>query len=257
MSNSLLALVAAAALLTGTPEEGADWLHEAESHLYTWPSPGSAVHFQVKTDVLEKAIEMLRKQLPPDPDPAAVKMIEALRRTEITGAVDTGSGTATAEVEMNVDTSDPARKAAVDKVKEQLTTLVTKMFEVLPFHDPTLLHKDGKVLEASDSGNQITVKISGKNPGEETSIRLERRRMLPESFKSATQSVQARYTEVLPGKFAPARLDIETPGTPRSTLTFTYQRVGDLVFPSTVVVETAGVRARLDFRSIRVDGRAR
>lgn len=256
MSNPLLALVAAAALLPGTPEEGANWLHEAEGHLYSWPKPGGVVHFQVKTDVLDKAIETLRKQLPPNPDPAAVKTVDALRRTEITGTVDLETGQATAEVELTVDTSDPTRKASVEQVKQELTTMVTRMFEILPFHDPALTRKDGKVLEATESGDRLTVKITGKTPGTETSIRLERRRMLPESFESAAQSIKVRYTEVLPGKFAPARFDIEMPRAPKSTVTFTYQRVGELVFPSTIVVESAGTKARLELRSIRLERRA-
>ena len=116
--------------------------------------------------------------------------------------------------------------------------MVTKSFEALPFHDTNLSGKDGKVLEASESGDRRTVKVSGKTPEEETSILLDRRKMLPESVENGGKSMKIRYTEVLPGKFAPARLDIEAPGTPKSIATFTYQRVGELVFPSTVVVDS-------------------
>lgn len=256
MSNSMLALVAAAALFTGSPQDGEGWLHEAESRLYSWPKPGAVIRFQVKTDVLDKTIEMLKKQLPPNPDAAAVKAIDALRRIQIHGMVDTETGQATTEVELAVDISDPNRKAGVERVKQGITTMVTKSFEALPFHDTSMAGADGKVLEASESGDRLTVKVSGKVPGEDTLIFLDRRKMLPEVVENGGKSMKIRYTEVLPGKFAPARLDIEAPGTPKSTAAFTYQRVGELVFPSTVIVDSNGTKAKLQFLSVRLDRRA-
>ncbi len=109
------------------------------------------------------------------------------------------------------------------------------------------------MIEADSKGDVITVVVSGKNPGEETTIRLDRRRMLPESFEGASLSMKVRYSEVLPGKFAPARLEIELPDDTRSMAAFTYQRVGHLVFPSTVRVELGAVKAKLEFQSAHVE----
>lgn len=253
MSNPLLIFVAAAATLTGSPEDGETWLREAESHLYSWPEPGVVVRFKVKTDVLTKTVEMLRKQLPPDPTPDMVKSIDALRRIEITGTLDTGTGKATTEIDFALDTTDPQRRDAVEKMKSGIATMVEKSFESLPLDDPSLVGKNRKILEANEVGDTITIKVAGRSPGEEKTIRLERHRMLPESFESEAFSMKVRYTEVLPGRFAPARLDIQVPDSPKSTATYTYQRVGELVFPSTVVVTLGTMSARLEFLSARVE----
>jgi len=119
--------------------------------------------------------------------------------------------------------------------------------------DPSLSGKGRSVLEAKEDGGALVVKVSGKVPGEDTTIRMDRNRMLPESFESSAMSMKVRYTEVLPGKFAQARLDIQIPGQAKSSATFTYQRVGNLVFPSTVVAASGGMSARLEFLSLSVD----
>lgn len=253
MSNPMLALVAAAALFTGSPSDGESWLREAEGRLYAWPKPASVVRFHVRTDVLEKTIEGLKQQLPPNPTPDMVKALDALRRIEIQGTVDTGTGQATTEIDIPMDTSDPRRKEAVEKTRAGITTMVTKSFEALPLSDPSLSGKGRSVLEAKEDGGALVVKVSGKVPGEDTTIRMDRNRMLPESFESSAMSMKVRYTEVLPGKFAPARLDIQIPGQAKSSATFTYQRVGNLVFPSTVVAASGGMSARLEFLSLSVD----
>jgi hypothetical protein len=253
MSNSLLALVVAAATLTGTPQDGEAWLREAESHLYAWPDPGVVVRFQVRTDVLQKTVDSLRKQLPPDPTPDMVKSIDALRRIEITGMLDTATGKATTVVDLPLETTDPKRREGIEQMKKGIQEMVSKSFESLPLDDPRLFGKDRKVLEATELNGKITIKVAGKKPGESRTIRLEKSRMLPESFETEASSVQLRYIEVLPGRFAPARLDIQVPGSPKSTATYTYQRVGELVFPSTVVATLGAASAKLEFLSVRVE----
>lgn len=253
MSNPLLAFIAVAAMLTGSPEDGETWLHEVEGRLYAWPKPAAVVRFHVRTDVLGKTIEMLKGQLPPDPTPDMVKTIDALRRIEITGTIDTGTGEATTQVDIPMDTSDPQRREAVETTRRSITRMVEKSFESLPLHDPRLAGKGRKVLAADEEGDTLTVKVSGKAPGEETTIRIDRRRMLPEAFESGARSMKVRYTEVLPGRFAPARLDIQLPDAAKSSATFTYQRVGDLVFPSTVVVTLGATSARIEFLSVRAE----
>jgi hypothetical protein len=258
MTHPFLALVATVALVTGSQPSGSQhdgeiWLREAEGRLYSWPKPGAIVGFKVKTDVLEKTIENLRQQLPPNPTPDMVKAIDALRRISITGTLDTTTGAATTVVDIPIDLNDANRKEAVERTKSGIETMVTKSFETLPLHDPTLLRKDGKVLEATEQGDAIVVKVSGKDPGDETTIRMNRRRMLPESFENSGMAMQVRYTEVLPGRFAPAKMDIQLPQMPKSTVTYSYQRVGDLIFPSTVVVSLGATSAKIEFQSVRVE----
>jgi len=252
MPNPLLALVSAAALLTGTPQDGEAWLREAESRLYSWPDPGVVVSFHVKTDAIQQMIDALRKQLPPDPTPDVLKSIDALRRIEITGTLDTGSGKTTTHVDLPIDANDPKRKDGVEKLKNGITSMVEKFFDSLPLHDPSLA-KDKKVLEASESGSTMTVKLSGKTPDDETTLRFDKNRMLPEAFEQAAMTMKVRYIEVLPGRFAPARLDVQTRDSQKSSATFTYQRVGELVFPSKVTVAQGASTAKLEFLSVRVE----
>jgi hypothetical protein len=40
---------------------------------------------------------------------------------------------------------------------------------------------------------------------------------------------------------------------PKSTVTYSYQRVGDLIFPSTVVVSLGATSAKIEFQSVRVE----
>ncbi|MFN0008666.1 MAG: hypothetical protein ACKVXR_12245 [Planctomycetota bacterium] len=252
MSNPLLALFSAAALLTGTPKDGESWLRESESRLYSWPEPGVVVSFHVRTDAIQQMIDALKKQLPPDPTPDMLKSIDALRRIEITGTVDTATGKTTTRIDLTIDANDPKRKEGVEKLKNGIDSMVAKFFDSLPLHDPGIA-KDKKVLEASESGSTLTVKLSGKTPDEETTLRLDKNRMLPETFDQATRSMKVRYIEVLPGRFAPARLDMQTPDSQKSSATFTYQRVGDLVFPSKVTVTQGASTTKLDFLSVRAE----
>ena len=250
MSNPLFALVAAAAL-AGSPQDGEAWLREAESRLYAWPDPGVVVTFKVKTDVLTKTIEGMRKQLPPNPPPEMVKAIDALRRLEVLGTLDTATGIATTEIDLPLDTTDPVRKQGVDQIKQGIATMVSKAFECLPLHDPSLLSDGRKVLEAVEKGDAITVKVSGATAAETTTIKMSRARMLPEGFENASMSLKIRYVEVLPGRFAPAKLDIALADGQKSAAAFTYQRVGELVFPATVAVTHGTMTARMEFLSVR------
>lgn len=253
MSNPLLAFVSAAALLTGTPQDGETWLREAESRLYSWPDPGVVVSFHVRTDAIQQTIDALRKQLPPNPTPDMLKSIDALRRIEITGTLDTATGKTTTQIDLPIDVNDPKRKEGVEKLKRGLASMIEKCFESLPLHDPSLA-KDKTVLEASETGAMITVKLSGKTAEEEaTTLRFDKNRMLPETFEQGTKSMKVRYVEVLPGRFAPARLDVQSPDSPKSNATFTYQRVGDLVFPSKVTVTLGATTSKVEFLSVRVE----
>lgn len=252
MSNPLLAFVSAAALLTGTPQDGEAWLREAESRLYSWPEPGVIVSFHVRTDAIQQTIDALRKQLPPEPTADMLKSLDALRRIEIAGTLDTSTGKTTTRIDLPIDANDPKRKDGVERLKNGLTSMVAKFFDSLPLHDPSLA-KDKKVLEASESGSTLTVKLSGKTPEDETTLRIDKNRMLPETFEQATRSMKVRYVEVLPGRFAPARIDVQDPDSQKSSATFTYQRVGELVFPSKVTVTQGASTAKLEFLSVRVE----
>jgi hypothetical protein len=253
LTKTMLAFAAAAALFHGTPGEGEAWLKEAESHLYSWPKTGAVIRFQVKTDVVDTMIARIKKDLPPNPDPQAQKVIDALKRIRITGSVDTETGKATADVQIPYETDDPNRQAMLEKMKQGIVTMVTKCFEGIPFHDSSLCGKGRSVAEAEAKSDTITVKLTGGEAKEASMIRLDRRRMLPEYFESDKLKMKVRYAEVVPGKFAPASMEVQMPDNSKSTAAFTYQRVGELVFPSTVKVELGAVKAKLEFLSVHVD----
>lgn len=252
MLNSLLALAALAPLLGGTVEDGQAWLQKVEERMYAWPKPGSTVRFQVRTDMLDTALDLLSKEIEARPDETTAKAIEAMRRMTIKAQVDTSNGNVSVDIDVPFETDDPARKAGIDKMKQGITTVVSKSFQGLPLGDASMLGKNMTVLGCEERDGIVTVRVGGVRAGDETKIRIDRARLLPESFENTNYTMQMTFSEVLPRKFAPTRLEIQAKGQPKTSADYSYQRVGDLVFPSSVKVVSGDQRATLRFESVSV-----
>jgi hypothetical protein len=66
-------------------------------------------------------------------------------------------------------------------------------------------------------------------------------------------TLRFRFVEVMPGRFAPARLEVRSPGGKESLAEYAYQRAGELAFPSTIKVSQGATSATISFVSIQVE----
>lgn len=257
MIQPTLVLAALLAFQGGAPEDGQAWLKKVEDRLYHWPKPGVVVRFQVRTNMIDEAVGILRKELQSKPDPATAQAIEALKQVTIRGSIDTGTGAVTTDVDVPLQTDDPARKAGVERLKNGIRAMVSGAFQGLPLHDPSMLGKGSSVVSAEADGDSIAITITGRREGERNTIRVDRRSVLPEAIETPVFSLRYRYFQVLPGRFVPAHLEVRTRSGPANTADYTYQKVGDLVFPASVQVTSGELKATLQFESVSPQPRTR
>ena len=250
-----LALFAFAALGGDAPAEGAAWIEKLESRLYSWPKPGSVVRFQVRTNLLDSAIAQWEKDPEAIADPDKSRWIAGLKRATIRGTADTGTGKVSVDVDLKYDSADPEGRAASDKIKDLLTTTISSAFQGLPFHDPGMLRKGGSVLGSEDRGDFVVVTVSGKGAEEANRIQVNKRSCLPESIETKDLTMRFKFVEVMPGRFAPARLDVRSAAGVESRAEYAYQRAGDLAFPSTIKLSQGATSATFSFVSIQVEPR--
>jgi hypothetical protein len=252
-----LALLLCASLPGDPAKDAAAWLEKAEAQLYTWPKPASIVRFQVRTNMLETAIAAMEKDPEVASDPDKGKWVDALKHASISGAADTETGAVDVTVELRYEPSNPKGKAVSDKLKSTLATTISNAFQGLPFHDPSLLPKGGSVVGAEERDDTVLVSVSGKGSDETSKIAVSRRTALPESMETKALSMRMRYVEVVPGRFAPSRLDVRTSAGKESHAEFAYQRAGEIAFPSSIRVSQGTQSATFTFVSLKVEPRGR
>ncbi len=248
-----LALLAFAVLGGDAPSEGAAWIEKTEARLYSWPKPGSVVRFQVRTNLLDPAIAEWEKDPEAAADPDKSKWIAALKRPTIRGTADTESGKVSIEVELRHEPSDPKGRAVSDKLKNWLSSTIASSFEGLPLHDPSMLRKGGSVLGTEDRGEAVVLTVSGKGADDRSRVQVNKRSCLPETVEMKDMTMRFKYVEVMPGRFAPSRIEIRTPAGKESRGEYAYQRAGDLAFPSTIKLSQDTKSATISFVSIQVE----
>jgi len=248
-----LALLAFASLGGDAPSEGAAWIEKTEARLYSWPKPGNVVRFQVRTNLLDPAIAEWEKDPEAAADPDKSKWIAALKRATIRGTADTESGKVSVQVDLNYEPKDPKGKAASDKLKDWLGSTIAKAFDGLPLHDPSILGKGGSVLSTEDRGETVVLTFAGKGAEEKSRLHLNKRSSLPETVEAKDMTTRFKYVEVMPGRFAPSRVEVRTPAGKESRGEYAYQRAGDLAFPSTIKISQDTKSATISFTSIQVD----
>ena len=238
-------------------KEGARWLEKTESHLYAWPKPGSLVHFQVRTNMLEVAIAAMEKDPEVATDPDKGRWVDALKHVSISGSLDTETGVVTTNVELRYEPSNPKGKVASEKMKSSVATMILNAFQGLPLHDPSLMRKGGSIVGTEEREDTVLVTVTGKEEGERNRIQLNRRTALPESIEMKDFSLRVRYVEVVPGRFAPARLDVKSTAGKESHAEYAYQKAGEIAFPSTIRVFQGPQTVTFSFVSLKVDPRPR
>ena len=238
-----------------TSKQGAAWLQKTESHLYCWPKPGSLVHFQVRTNMLESTIALMEKDPEVASDPDKGKWVDALKHLSISGVLDTETGTVTTNVELRYEPLNPKGKAASEKLKSGVATTISNAFQGLPLSDPSMLRKGGSVVGAEEREGSVFVTVTGKTEGEQSRIQVNRRTELPESVEMKDLSMKVRFVEVVPGRFAPARLDVQSTAGKESHAEYAYQKAGEIAFPSTIRVFQGHQVITFSFVSLKVDPR--
>lgn len=236
-------------------KEGADWLQKMESHLYSWPKPGSLVHFQVRTNMLEATIAAMEKDPEVATDPDKGRWVDALKHVTINGLLDTETGTVTTNVELRYEPTNPKGKAASEKLKSGVASTISNAFQGLPLNDPSLLRKGGSVVGMEERDGLVFVTVTGKGKGDENRIQMNRRTELPESIEMKDLSMRVRYVEVVPGRFAPARLDVQSTAGKESHVEYAYQKAGEISFPSTIRVFQGHQAITFSFVSLKIDPR--
>jgi hypothetical protein len=240
-----------------TSEDGAAWINKAEARLYRWQRPGSIVRFDVKTDALDAAIAAMERELLKAPDREASQLVVALKHAVIHGVADTGSGTVETEVVIDFSTTNTMAKQCLDKLKQLVTELVRGAFEGLPLRDPTLVARNSSVVGAEIQGDAVAVTLSGKQPGEETTLLIDRRSTLPTLMQMPDARLEYEYEEVAPGHFAPTKLEIQSKKAPTRTAEYTYLHLGNLVFPESIRLSQGSQSSRLSFESVRIETKSR
>jgi hypothetical protein len=238
-------------------KDAAAWLEKSEALLYTWPKPASIVRFQVRTNMLDSAIAAMEKDPDVASDPDKGKWVDALKHASISGTADTETGAVDVTVELRYEPSNPKGKAASDKLKSGIASAISNAFQSLPLHDSSLTPKGGSVVGAEERDDTVLVTISGKTADETNKLTLNRRTGLPESMETKALSMRMKYVEVVPGRFAPTRLDVRTSTGKDSHADFAYQRAGDIAFPSTVRVSQGTQSVTFSFVSLKVEPRGR
>lgn len=250
-----LAFLLLASPIGDPAKDAAAWLEKSEAQLYTWPKPASIVRFQVRTNMLDAAIAAMEKDPDVAADPDKGKWVDALKHASISGTADTETGAVDVTVELRYEPSNPKGKAASDKLKSGLSTAVSNAFQGLPFHDPSLRPKGGSVIGAEERDDSVLVTVSGKKPDDQSKIVVNRRSSLPESMETKALSMRMRYVEVVPGRFAPSRLDVRTSAGKESHADYAYQRAGEIAFPSTIRVSQGTQSVTFTFVSLKVEPR--
>ena len=250
-----IALLAFAALGGDAPAEGTAWIEKTEARLYAWPKPGNVVRFQVKTNLLDPAIAQWEKDPEAAADPDKSRWIASLKRATIRGTADTGTGRVSVDVDLQYEPKDPEGRAASDKIKNLLATTISTAFQGLPLHDPSILRKGGSVLGSEDRGDFVVVSVSGQSKDEANKIHVNKRSCLPETIDTKDMTMRFKYVEVMPGRFAPARLDVRSAAGVESRAEFAYQRAGEIAFPSTIKLAQGAQSATFSFVSIQVESR--
>jgi hypothetical protein len=253
----MLALVVLlfAALGGDAPAEANAWIEKTEARLYTWPKPGNVVRFQVRTNLLDPLIAEFEKEPEASSDPEKSRWVASLKRATIRGTADTGTGKVSIDVALAYEPTSPSGKGASEKLKEWLSSTISKAFEGLPLHDASMLRKGGSALGAEDRGEIVVVTVSGKGAEDGSRIHLNKRSSLPESIEMKDMSLRFRFVEVMPGRFAPARLEVKGRGGKESLAEYAYQRAGELAFPSTIKMSQGATSATISFVSIQVEPR--
>jgi len=241
-----------------TSEDGAAWIAKAEAHLYRWQRPGSFVRFELKTDALEAPIAEMERELATKPDREASLVVDALKHVVVHGVVDTGSGGVQTEIVIDCDTKDPSARACIEKMKNAVDGLVRGAFEGLPLRDPSLVAKGASVLAAEIQGDAVLVTLGGRNAGDETTtLHIDRRSELPSLMEMPAARLAYEYSEVAPGHFAPTRLEIQAKNAPARAAEYTWQKLGNLVFPESIRLSQGPHSTRFTFESVQIEARPR
>jgi hypothetical protein len=257
MSHTATLLLALASAFTPASEDGAAWIHKAEANLYRWQKPGSVVSFDLRTDVLAGSIAAMERDLQKKPDRDAECLVRALEHLVIHGKVDTATGAVETQIAIDCDVKDPKGKAAIEKMKVMLGDFVRLAFDGLPFKDPTLIARNAAVVSAEIQGDHVIVVMGSDRPGEPTTLEIDRRSTLPTHMRTPAGNLDYAYTEVAPGHFAPTRLDVQGKSGPSRSAEYTYQNLGNVVFPQSIKLSQGEQSSRISIESVKIEARAK
>ena len=257
MFKAMLVACVLASVPSDAIQDGEKWLKQAEAKLYRWPTPPVVVRFEVDTDVLAPALAQMKTDLAAQPDTEGTKLVAALEHVAIHGRIDTGTGKVETEIDLMYVATDARSQALVDQIKTRLSLTISGCFQGLPLHDPRFLRGGSKVVGCEESKASIRVSIEGAQSGNSMSVELARATALPTKMESQKFTGSYKFREVRPGLFAPERLDIVPREGAASHAEYTYQEQGGLLFPQRVRVQSGQQVAKLTFRGLKIEPRAR
>jgi len=238
-------------------KDGEKWLKQVEERLYRWPTPAVVVRFEADTDVLAPMLAKMKQDLVAQPDTEGTKLVAALEHVAIHGAIDTGTGKVTIDVDLRYSSTDPRTQTVVDQIKSRLSQTVSGCFQGLPLHDPRFLRPGSKVVGCEESKDSIRVSIEGSEPSRSLSVELARATLLPTKMETPDFTGTYKFRELRPGRFAPERLDLVLREGKASRADYTYQDQGGVMFPQRVRVQSGPQTATITFRSLRIEPRVR
>jgi hypothetical protein len=254
----ILATTVCALVLSGsTVEEGEAWLEKAQDQLYRWPEPHSIVRFEVHTDVLAPMIAAMKSELEKNPDAEASKLVTAIEKLEIHGAIDTATGGLQTEIKIDYPETDPRTKKAIGTIKQRLQSTLTGCFAGLPLHDPRLLRQGAVVTAAEERTDERLVVSAGAGHGDSTVLHFSRKSDLPTRFELPMMTIDVSYTEAGHRRYVPATLEMQPKGGPSSRAEFSWQKKGDVWFPEHVKLSSKTANAKIDFDKLTLEPRER
>jgi hypothetical protein len=255
---SFLAVPLCALALSGaTVEDGQAWIKKAEEQLYRWPATRVLVRFEAHTDLLAPMIAAMKADLEKKPDAEASRFVAALEKVALHGSIDTATGKLDTEVSLDYRGTDPRTQRTIETVKQRLQSTLAGCFASMPLQDPALLRKNGKVDSAEQRDKELLVTSNGVCPGDSTVLHLARDTGLPMSVEMPQMTIEMTYTQVAPGRFVPASLDIASKVAPSSRIEVSWQHAGELWFPEHVQLSSKAATAKLDFDHLAVVPRGR
>jgi len=257
MLRILTASVCALVLAGSSVEDGEAWLEKAQDQLYRWPEPHSIVRFEVHTDVLAPMIAAMKSELEKNPDPEASKLVAALEKLEIRGAIDTATGELQTEIKIDYPQTDARTKKAIGTIKQRLNSTLSGCFAGLPLHDPLLLRKGAAVTAAEERTDERLVTSTGAGHGDTTVLHFSRKSDLPTRFELPAMTIDITYAEAGHRRYVPATLDMQPKGGSASRAEFSWQKKDDVWFPEHVKLSSKTANAKIDFDKLVLEPRER
>lgn len=233
--------------------DGSEWVRKAEAQLYRWPDAPGRITFEVHTDVLAGGIAAMERDLARKPDAEGTRVLTALKDARIRGSIDTKDGAVSVDVGIDCETLDRRAQVMLAQVKSIVNTQVRGALEGLSLRDPSLVPKGAAIGAAREDGDAIRVELVRDKDAQPSELVIDRHSALPVALTLPTMSMRYTYASLGRGTYVPESVTVEPKSGQPSSARYTWQNVGERVFPDDVVLTQGKRNSRVSFHELRFE----